>query len=165
MVNRVNDWPIRLFSGRVVETSANTFTQIRVRLAHNAIPVEGKLQGMEICKIISSVLPPDAEAGETNQTTTQITNVSSTQFLGINKERTIWERRVSVGSAGATAAQSHERTKIDDIMCDGKGMIVWDREVFAAVFGVGNSNTKILEFAAFGYLVEGNVLAVVGQMN
>ncbi len=164
MVNRVNQWPILLFTGRIAEASANTYAEIALRMYQSMIASKGKVSGIEICRIVSSIVGPDAEAGETNQVNAQITKESRSNFLGIHQEQSIYVRRVMSGSAGDVATNVFERTQYDDLTCDGKGMIVWDKKLFAGIAGVGNSNTKVFQFAAYGYLVEGTALEVVGQM-
>jgi len=164
MVNRVNEWPVLLFIGRLAEASANTFVQLTIKLAQNAIASAGKVSGIEICKVISSLDAPDGEAGESNQVNANFTTASKTGFNSLSRSESIWVRQWKTSSAGATDSNTFERVKTDDLTCDGKGRLIWDKQLFAGVQGVGNSNTKLLQFQAWGYLVEGTPLEVLGQM-
>jgi len=164
MVKRVSAWPILLFAGRVQEATANTFRQISLPMAQVGIASDGMVSGIEMCRIYSSLQAPDGEAGETNQVNAQITNASKTSFFGLNRDQTLWARQHQASSAGATANHTYDRTKNESLMCDGKGMLVWDKKLFAGIAGVGNSNTKLLQFKVYGYLVEATPIEVVGQM-
>ncbi len=159
MVTRITEHPIRI-PFRVVESSANTFTTATIELP--SVPSisitrgEAKAIGVEIMKVMSNMVAPESEDGQSNNVVTQILKgATPTAQLVSNNNLVVWERRVEIDNSAINGSFIFERNKYDDLTDgDGSGELVLDNEIHAVIEGAGNAAAKSMQGYMLVHLVE-----------
>jgi len=154
MVKRLTEraFPVR---ARVTESSANTFTEVVINLPIAPVLGKGKLQAIEIMKVMSELTPPDSEDGQANLARAQVTKDSQSGVVNINNSQSLWARHIQVDNSAINGSYGIERTQYDDVTDgDGGGIIVAESVIHLGVVGTGNGAAGACSIVMFCHLVE-----------
>jgi len=151
---RVTEKPFKI-SVSVTESAANTYTQVELALPSLATP--SIVQGIEVMKIISRLLPPSIEPGQDNNTRMQLVKDTRTALANFADTEVIWERSLQLVSEDAAAIENNyivENVKFDDLTDgDGNGIILAENSIFLAIFGTGNAAASNGQVQIIAHLV------------
>lgn len=146
MVRRITEkpFPIRAV---VVESGANTFTEVDITLPIAPVLGRGQLQAIELMTLTYELDPADPEAGQDNAVSLQLTKDSQIAALDISSEQVIWKQKrttrvVEVSAVGEIIQQIDEISTEDLTDRDGNGRIIAEQTIHLGIVGAGNAGAK-----------------------
>lgn len=150
MGKRITQYPLRL-SFEIVESAANTFTQVAIDTPVGQILSGNKVQAMEVMAVVYDLQSPTQEDDQVNFSTAQLTRTSQIAAIDSDNPDLFWsqvkETSVAAGAESINVEKSIERDQMDDN--DGAGQLYYGGTMFGAVVGAGNPSARFCD----GYLL------------
>jgi len=142
MATRITTIPVKQ-RFEVVESGANTFTQVDISLPL-AVISGNRIQAIEILQVVSDPQPPDSEDAQFNEVIIQLTRDSQTAEIHLNNDDLIWKRVITIDNSAINGSFLVETIKYDSLVPPGddRGEIVLERTIHISTVGVGNAGAK-----------------------
>ncbi len=144
---RLTEYPLRL-AFEIVESAANTFTQVEIDTPVGQLTSGGKVQAMEVMAVIYDLQSPSQEASQDNFTQAQLANSSQTAMAGQNDPDSLWtqQKETSLDAAGAKSIDVSKTFLRDEIAdASGIGQLFYSGTMFGAILGVGNASARFCD--------------------
>jgi len=162
MGRRLTDYPLKL-AFEIVESAANTFTQVEIDTPVGQLTSSGKVQAMECMSVDYDLQSPSREDDMDNFTEAQLARSSQTGAIEYNDPDRLWaqqkETNTTVGSENVIVQKGFERDRLDDN--DGAGTIFYGGTMFGGILGVGNASARFCDGAVNYHLIELDAIDVV----
>ncbi len=156
LATRITENPFRV-RATIVESAANTFTQVSVTLPVAAVG-GGKVQAIEVMKSSYNCSAPDLELSQSNAVTTVWHRDSDTVVRAQDSDNYIDGWRKSIQNVFTTSGSSTMETEnpvIHDLTDgDGNGQVLMERTIFLAIQGSGNASAKTVESYLLCHLID-----------
>lgn len=140
----------------IVESAANTFTQVLIDTPVGQLNSSGKVQAMECMYIEYDLLSPSQEDDMDNFTQVQLTDSSQTGIIGQNRSEVFWrqvaEKAVAAGAESIWIQQSTLNEDLTDK--DGNGRLFYAGTMFGAIVGTGNASARFCDGKVYYHLIE-----------
>lgn len=154
-MRRITSRPFRIrFS--VTETGANTFTQADIELPV-AVLAGGKVQAIEIGKVVAQMPTPDVEDDQNNQVDFQVTRDSQAAIIGWTDDDQIHRINYTIEDDFTTSGGRLTQVinpVMHDLTWEGDGVVVMERTIHVGVAGTGNAGAKGVTGYLLCHLVE-----------
>jgi len=162
MANRRKDIFPQYMSFAVVESAANTFTNLRIQLPIARRPGAKKITVIEVLKVMCSL------RGETRATSDFVSialsfrEADATTILEYENPNNFfwWERRYTVTTSGATVDNEPYEFRYDT--GGGKGFLIATDSIFANVLGSSQGNAVTAGFKILYRFVEVGLEEYIG---
>lgn len=162
MGERLTEYALRL-AIEVVESAANTFTQVAIDTPVGQLTTGGKVQAMEIMKIVYDLSTPSLEDAMDNFITGQLTRSSVSGLIDSDDPNLFWQQvKERAGETGVDQIDVQKLILQDDFTDgNGTGQLFYGGTIFGSIAGSGNASAKFLDGHLLYHLVELNAIDVV----
>ena len=156
MGQRLTDYPLKL-SFEIVESAANTFTQVEIDTPVGQILSGNKVQAMECLAVIYDLQSPSQEASQGNFSTAQLTNASQVAIIDSDDPDMLWQqvKEAALDAAGAKSINVEKGIERDEVgEIGGAGVLFYAGTMFGAIQGSGNASARFCDGYVLYHLAE-----------